>query len=412
MKFLLFIAALFCSYTALEAQPAADSISKNPEKSIFKISRLGELVNAYINKGLPGMIILVKDRDSTWQTAAGFSDIEKKISMQTTNELMIASITKMFVAVVTLKLQEEGKLDIDKPIISFRCGNIFKNVPNAEKITIRNLLNHTSGLPDFIKSNRFVTNLLDHPTNNWKREDLLKFLINTKAEFMSGEKGKYSNSNFLLLSTLLDAEFKDSGSHVQWIQKEILEPLQLNHTQYINRRAYPPELAQGYGDLYRNNRLINLTHLNICGTGNGFSGMFSTVEDLSKFLEALLIKKILLKENSLQQMLNFVQDSEEKAVAFGLGIWKDFQDENGNTFAYGHRGREAAYTADLFWFPKQDITYVFLMNCGIGTDSPIKNLFLQFRKEFVVELLKEPNSTAQHPDLIPASSLNPISSSK
>jgi len=94
-------------------------------------------------------------------------------------------------------------------------------------------------------------------------------------------------------------------------------------------------------------------------------------------------------------MLSFTQDSEEKAVAFGLGIWKDFQDIGTDKFAYGHRGREAAYTADLFWFPTQDIMYVLMMNCGIGMDSPFKEKFLEFRKEFVAELLRGSESNAQ-----------------
>ena len=94
-------------------------------------------------------------------------------------------------------------------------------------------------------------------------------------------------------------------------------------------------------------------------------------------------------------MLSFIQDSEEKAVAFGLGIWKDFQDAGADKFAYGHRGREAAYTADLFWFPTQNIMYVLMMNCGIGTDSSFKELFLEFRKELVNELLKESGTNDQ-----------------
>jgi D-alanyl-D-alanine carboxypeptidase len=205
----------------------------------------------------------------------------------------------------------------------------------------------------------------------------------------------YSNSNFLLLSVILDEEFKDSINHASLIKRNIIDPLILNHTQYINRKAPPKNLAQGYADLYSNNHLINLTHLNIGGSGNGFSGMVSTVADLSKFLDALLIKKTLLNDSSLAQMLSFTQDSEEKAVAFGLGIWKDFQDTGTDKFAYGHRGREAAYTADLFWFPTQDIMYVLMMNCGIGTDSPFKEMFLEFRKELVTELLRESESNAQ-----------------
>jgi len=392
--FFLAMAILLTGHTVLQAQPSVQNIIKN-QNSVFKTSKLHGLVNDYVNKGLPGMILLVKNGDSTWQTAAGFSDMEKGIAMETTNELMIASITKMFVAVVTLRLQEEGRLDIDKPINTFKCGYRFKDIPNAEKITIRNLLNHTSGLPDFIKTSRYVTNLLDHPLNNWKKNDLLKFLANTKPEFIPGEKGKYSNSNFLLLSVILDEEFKDSIDHASLIQKDIIDPLLLDHTHYIDRKAPPKKLAQGYADLYSNNHLINLTNLNIGGSGNGFSGMFSTVGDLSKFLDALLIKKTLLNDSSLEQMLSFTQDSEEKAVAFGLGIWKDFQDTGTDKFAYGHRGREAAYTADLFWFPTQDIMYVLMMNCGIGTDSSFKETFLEFRKELVAELLRESEVTDQ-----------------
>ena len=390
--FFLAMAALLTGHTVLQAQPSVQNIIKNPESPGSKTSKLKAIINTYVNKGVPGMIVLVKTGDFTWQTAAGFSDVEKGVAMETTNQLMIASITKMFVAVVTLRLQEEGKLDIDKPINTFQCGYRFKNIPNAEKITIRHLLNHTSGLPDFIMTSRFVTNLLDRPLNNWKKDDLLKFLANTKPEFIPGEKGMYSNSNFLLLSVILDEEFKDTIDHASLIQRDIIDPLLLDHTHYIDRQAPPKNLAQGYADLYCNNHLINLTHLNIGGTGNGFSGMFSTVGDLSKFLDALLIKKTLLNDSSLKQMLSFTQDSEEEAVAFGLGIWKDFQDTGADKFAYGHRGREAAYTADLFWFPTQDIMYVLMMNCGIGKDSPFKEMFIEFRKELVTELLRRSES--------------------
>ena len=389
------VAALLTGHGVLQAQPSIQNVVKNPENLVSKTSKLQTIINTYVGKGLPGMVILVKKGDLSWQTAAGFSDVEKGVAMETTNQLMIASITKMFVAVVTLRLYEEGKLDIDKSITKFSCGYRFKIIPNAERITIRHLLNHTSGLPDFIKTSRYVTNLLDRPLNIWKKDDLLKFLANTISEFIPGEKGKYSNSNFLLLSVILDEEFKDPINHAFLIQRDIIDPLLLDDTQYIDRRTPPKNLAQGYADLYSNNHLINLTHLNIGGSGNGFSGMFSTVDDLSKFLDALLIKKTLLKESSLQQMLNFIQDSEEKAVAFGLGIWKDFQDIGANNFAYGHRGREAAYTADLFWFPNHDIMYVLMMNCGIGTDSSFKELFLEFRKELVNELLKESETNDQ-----------------
>jgi D-alanyl-D-alanine carboxypeptidase len=374
------------SYTQL--QVSTENNFNETGLSSGKTERLNNLVNEFINKGLPGMVVLVKEKDQVWKTAAGFSNIENKRMMRTSNKLPVASITKMFVAVVTMKLVEERALDLDKPIRLLQCGYRYKKISNADKITIRHLLSHTSGLPDFIKDTRFVTNLLDKPTNIWNRNDLLKFLAHSKPESMPGEKGKYCNSNFLLLADILDNEYGGLQNHIQRIQQSVLQPLQLQGTGYLNRKYPPSEFTAGYADLYRSNQLINLTHLNSCGYGNGFSGMYSTAGDLSEFLNALLIKKTLLKDSILQLMQNCIQDSEEKSVAFGLGIWKDFQDENKNSFAYGHRGREAGYTTDLFWFPRQDISFVIMMNCGIGTDSPVKNLFLEFRKKFVEELLK------------------------
>ena len=118
MKNLFFLAAvaILTSHTLLQAQPSIQNIIKNPEDSVSKTSKLQTIINTYVGKGLPGMVVLVKGGNLTWQTAAGFSNVEKGVAMETTNQLMIASITKMFVAVVTLKLHEEGKLDIDKPI--------------------------------------------------------------------------------------------------------------------------------------------------------------------------------------------------------------------------------------------------------------------------------------------------------
>lgn len=368
--------------------PAAGEDSTMRDSTLNPVLELQQLVSAYAAKGLPGLVVQIKQDSVVRNAVAGMADIERNVPMEPGQQFMVASVTKMFMAVLALKLAESGRLDLDKPITSFQCGNLFKKIENANRITVNHLLNHTSGLPDFIRHPAFFLNVLDKPYCDWRQKDLLRFLRKRKPAFAPGEKAAYSNSNFLLLTVLLDNEFGEKSRHFEKLQELIFQPLQMSQTVYTDKRRVPQKAAQGYADLYNNGQLQNLSGFNTGGSGNGYSGIYSTAADLQKFMQALFVDKTLLGTEGMRRMLQFVADSEDKEVAFGLGVWKDFIQAGEGCAGIGHRGRDIAYTADVWWFPSTDISVVVLMNCGAIIETETTRLYKSFRKELFELVLR------------------------
>lgn len=154
----------------------------------------------------------------------------------------------------------------------------------------------------------------------------------------------------------------------------------LNHTYYFYHEDLPEGSAQGYFDLYNNGTILNLTNWNT-GSGNGYGGIYSTVNDLRIFIEALLVEKTIISQSSLDEMLTFTKPEPDANRANGLGIFKDFLERDSTEFAYGHRGRDLVYTADLFYFDKNKNTMAYLINYGTDGNSSLRDVFFEFRTE-------------------------------
>jgi D-alanyl-D-alanine carboxypeptidase len=132
---------------------------------------------------------------------------------------------------------------------------------------------------------------------------------------------------------------------------------------------------------------MNMSNYNT-GSGNGYGGIYSTVYDMQVFIEKLFRDKTMLSSQSLQTMLHFTPMEEEQNRAFGITVVRDFMERDSTEWAWGHRGRDLAYSADLFYFPHKDITMAYLVNYGTNGSSSLKQVFFDFRKELVDELMK------------------------
>jgi D-alanyl-D-alanine carboxypeptidase len=338
------------------------------------------VIDKYIKAGLPGIAVLIRDKNGSWVGSGGQADIQENISMQPCHISKTASLTKIFIAVLALKLAEEGKLKLDEKISNYLPGEITNKIQNAESATLRNLLNHTSGIHDFSSNDNFYLALLNYPNKKWKPDELLKFSYNQKAVFQTGTSSGYSNTNTVLATMVIE---KATGrSHAALLREKILNPLGLSDSYYYWQEDLPAKgVAQGYFDLYNNNTLVNVSSYNT-GTGNGLNGLYCTVFDLQKFIDALLRQKTILNQNSLNMMLTFTDNIENRKY-LGLGLFKDYIDGNfkENEFAYGHRGRDLGYSADMFYFPNQDVTVTLLVNYGTNAKSNLQDTFLDFRYE-------------------------------
>jgi D-alanyl-D-alanine carboxypeptidase len=125
-------------------------------------------------------------------------------------------------AIAILKLHEEGKIDLDEPITKYLPQRYHHYINGAEGITVRMLLNHTSGIPEYNFQPAYVSYLLQHPDHHFEPEDYLKYIEGKKLVFTPGSKHVYTNTNYVILSMIADAISYD---HAKLITEVIFKPL-------------------------------------------------------------------------------------------------------------------------------------------------------------------------------------------
>lgn len=382
------ILILWSSCKRKESITPTDVCTYTPAAAHTKGPAFQAIIDRYTQKGLPGIVLLVKDAEGTWYGASGQADIAKEIPMQPCHVNKVASLTKIFMGALTFKLVEEGKIDLDKKISEYLSAKDLKDIANADKVTVRQLLKHTTGIFDVITDNSFYLSVLNDPPAFRDQYDILKFVRGKAAAFEAGTEEGYSNTNTLLLSMVID---KATGvSHAQLLREKIIAPLGLQHSFYYYHDALPAHgVAQGYYDLFNNGTIANVSSYNT-GSGNGYTGLYTNVFDLLKFSEALFEDKTLVSQYSLDQMLTFDMPLETGADRLlGAGAMKDFiQRADPSEYAWGHRGRDLGYSADMFYFPMKGQTMVLIVNYGTDGESALRPAFYELRKAIVDKMME------------------------
>ncbi|MFN8302453.1 MAG: serine hydrolase domain-containing protein [Saprospiraceae bacterium] len=345
------------------------------------------VLDQYVARGLPGISALVRDDYGLWVGSAGKADISKNIDMHPCTVSKACSITKTFVGTLALKLVEEGKFGLDDPVSKWVPSEVTDHVKNVRESTVRMLLNHTSGIAELIEDQAFYLAILNEPDRKWTPGDLIKFVYDDDPMFPPGADVDYSNTNFLLLAMIIE---KATGQdHAQLLHEMVIDPLHLGNTYYYWHDPLPDNTAQGYFDLYNNGTILNVTNYNT-GSGNGYGGLYSNVYDLQTFIEALVRDKTLLLPQTLAQMQTLTDSVEGSSRRNGLGIIQDFFGrDKPDEWAWGHRGRDLGYTADMDWFPNQDYTMVYFVNYGTDAKSELRQTFYEFRTAFVDALMQQ-----------------------
>ncbi len=389
MKLLLLLLLLVSIFACRKAQigstksigvsvPWNDSSSSHPKNAAFKA-----LLEKYRNRGLPGISLLVNDRNGTWIGATGKADIGNNIDFIPGTVSKVASITKLFMGVLMFKLFEDsvntglGYRSLNKPISTWIPHRITDKIANGNLITLGQLMKHESGIPDLIEENSFYLAVLNNPNKKWTQEELLSFIYNKPAIFQPGDTAIYSNTNTILVTLVM--EYATGQKHEDLLRQKILQPLTLTNTYYQPHDVLPNSVAQGYFDLYNNNTLVNVSNI-VTGSGNGYGGIYSNLFDLYRFADALFLKQTLLKPSSLTIMQTY--GKQDDTNLYGYGIQKSFL-TRGIDAGTGHKGRDLGYTANLFYFPNKNVLHIFFVNYGTDSDSNLKQVFREFQEELV-----------------------------
>ena len=341
---------------------------------------LSKVINRFVKSGIPGITIAIKDANGTWMKSAGFSKIETLNLMAPCNVFFGYSTTKLYMATLVMILKEKNLINLDNPITQYLDEGISKKIDNSRAITVRMLLNHTSGIPDCLKHNtQYELLIASAPLSVIKREDELNFIDGKKLLFTPGSDYFYSNTNYILISYIIE---KVTGKdHALVLKDEILDKYGLNETYYKLQAGYPDKLPipNYYFDRFDNGSLENVTKWGInedALSAYGSNGIMATPIDYINFLKKLLNNEI-ISSASLQEMKTWVMPKGETAPVYGLGL-DHFN--YGNKEQYGHGGSGMGSTR-LIYFPNKN-AYVFIaMNVSTNSSMIYSNkVFTAFNR--------------------------------
>ena len=269
-------------------------------------------LDALVAAGAPGAILLIRNGNHTTRLTAGLAEVPHQRPMRPAHHFKVASVTKSYTATVVLQLVAEDKLGLSDSIES----RLPKLVPNGKRITIRQLLNHTSGLFDFENDAQilkpYYAGELDH---YWSMRHLVERAVTHKPLFAPGARHSYSNTNYVVAALIVQAVTGRSiGTE---LNARIFGPLHLDRTTYPTRPGMPTPYAHGYTVLGKE------AGFDITGISRSLfpasGGIISTVGDVADFYRALLSGR-LLQPDLLKAMKTTVPAGPLDAGANGYGL--------------------------------------------------------------------------------------------
>ncbi len=323
--------ALLCLGLALTAGVAA---AKSTDAEVQK--GLEKLVEA--PGGPPGAIATLYRNGKLTTLSAGVSDVNKSAAPRATDHMRIASVAKAFSGAVALNLIEAGKLEFDSTV-----GEVLTTMPKAwSAVTLAELLNHTSGLPDYTKSEGFIKQATTAPRAFVSPMKVISWVRDSPVNFKPGKKYEYSNTDNIVVGLMVEAVTKDSYSNE--LQKIVFGPTGLTQTELATKVKVPAPFIHGYEFDDEGEAVDRSEFLSPSGAWAS-GGIVSTPQDLNAFIRADLGLKFFGRAEQQRQMHWWVGGESSPPGpgknSAGLALFR-YQTKCGTV--YGHTGNFPGYT--------------------------------------------------------------------
>lgn len=383
---ILIVIATSCSKQTWEIAGDTCTFTETINPDYSKAASLQAIIDKYTKVGIPGIVIATWTPEGYWASASGYSKIETKMPMQACHLQYSQSVAKTYMAVAILKLYEAGKIKLDEKITAYLPSDVTDKVTGAGQVTVRMLLNHTSGIAEYNDKPAYVSYLLQHPLHQFSTMDYLDYIDGAEMQFEPGSKRSYTNTNYLLLALIGD---QLAGDHAKYIRDQIFVPLGLINTYYRENANYldKQDLVNSYWDRYSNGILENCSQMQNVNVGSliGDDGIIATPVDYVKFLKGLFEGQ-LLTASTMEQMLTFVKnDTGEYSYGYGLGIHNDPYKQYDE---YGHTGGGIGAGCELGYLPDFNTYFFVCLNMGTIISSPITTKAENIRSEILDVLIE------------------------
>lgn len=297
----------------------------------------GYIDSLFVHHKVMGSFAFAENDRPTFIKVVGFADVDKNQKSNVNTQYRIGSISKTFTAVLIMKAFEEKKISLYQKLSEF-----YPEIPNAEKISIENLLQHRTGIHNLTSEAEFW----QYNTKPQTENSLISIIKKYKSDFEPGSKHEYSNSNYILLGFILEKIYKKP--YAVLLKDKITKPLKLTLTEVGGKIDPSKDQAKAYQYINGKYVVSSETDMSIpIGAGN----IISTPRDLLTFILGLENGK-LVKKSSLEKMKTFVDD-------YGYGLVKvPFDKYSG----FGHTGGIDNFSSALFYFPDLKIATAFSTN--------------------------------------------------
>ncbi len=338
---------------------------------------------------LPGVVVGAwVPGEGTYLAAMGHSDLEAGEVMQDGVKFEIGSVTKSFVGTVALQLVDVGKLGLDD-----RLDEYVPSVPGGENITIRQLLDMTSGLYNYLDDEDLETEAANDPLKKWTPEELVQVAVSHEPHSPPGEGWFYSNTNTILVGRIIELI---TGSDLEdEVRVRIIEPLGLDNTSFPREPVADPSFAQGYSyntetGGFEETQQLDPSFFWAAGA------MVSNIEDLEVWAEALG-KGVLISDSMQEQRLLFHEVISDDLPYFktmdpGYGMALEKYDDP-DCFI-GHSGKTFSHNTQMYYLPSQEAVLITLTNTPtVPGDGP--EFFATFAKAVLPDALPRFSNSRQ-----------------
>jgi CubicO group peptidase (beta-lactamase class C family) len=273
-----------------------------------------EILKAIESKDFSGVVYLEDNEEMVVEAVNGYANRPEKILNNMETKFAIASGTKFFTVLGIMKLVETGKLNLDDKAFSF-IDYDFKHYDND--VTIKQLLTHTSGIPDYYDEDEIAETGLPKLKKAWydlkKPSDYLEVLPQKRMLSKPGEVFKYNNSAFVLLAVVIE---KLTGDYYQWLKTKVFEPAGMKNTDFYLFDQLPFNAANGYIEMEDCKYRTNIYDLPIRGGGDG--GLYTTVHDMANLWRTFMSGKLVGKQY-IEEILH--PHYHDDSNTYGLGVW-------------------------------------------------------------------------------------------
>lgn len=317
-----------------------------------------EILDEAIDRELPGIVLVVDSPDTarSFRGAAGLADTAGSVPMTVDAGFRIASNSKTFVGLAIASMQVDGLLDIDLPLADLLDSTDLQGIANVDRATLRQALNHTSGIPDYLDGDAFWDAVDRGRSAPWSIRDALDYARGEPAEFTPGTDWFYSNTNYLLAGLALEQDA--SGSWGSAIRARVLDPLGMSASFVENEEEVRTPIVHGYAKGEQDMLRIDT------GYGLPDGGVVATAPELAGFIRAVgggtPVTGTLA--DAIDMLLDDAADSGE-GDRYGLGLG-EFATPCGRTL--GHGGYLDGYLSEMFYVPSRDLAVVAFVNASDG----------------------------------------------